>query len=175
MAVGGRLPQSGRSRLPGVEPVGVAVVADEPDVGPDLVGVHRRPQHPQRLLQVAGLAEEPPAESDPIPGAQVGVMVASSSPGPVLAASAVNARRAWNGVGYWSRVTAPCWSWWMMKLPAGMGWSNASVSSCCSAGSTSSRLAANPSSSTSPTLSLPHPSWVTVCSSSANAGSGLCW
>lgn len=46
------------------------MVCEEPDVGPGLVGVHRRPQHPQRLLQVAGLAEEPPAEPDPYQGAQ---------------------------------------------------------------------------------------------------------
>ena len=40
-----------------IDAVRVAVVGDKPDVGPDLVGVHRSPQHPQRLLQVASLAK----------------------------------------------------------------------------------------------------------------------
>jgi hypothetical protein len=40
-----------------IDAVRVAAIGDEPDVGPDLVGVHRRPHHPQRLLQVASLAK----------------------------------------------------------------------------------------------------------------------
>src|SRR6266545_6147134 len=62
--------QVAHSWLLEVEPLGVAVVADEPDVRPDLVGVHRRPQHPQRLLQVASPTEKPPTQPDRIPGAQ---------------------------------------------------------------------------------------------------------
>ena len=50
----------------------------------------------------------------------VDVMVAPSSPGPVLAASAVNARRAWNGLGYWSTVTTPVAAS-LLVLRAGVG------------------------------------------------------
>jgi hypothetical protein len=106
-----------------IEPLGVAVVADEPDVGPDLVGVHRRPQHPQRLLQVAPASprNRPPSPTAyQAPSGPVDVMVASSSPGPVRAASAVKARRAWNGLGYWSTVTTPVAAS-LLVLRAGVG------------------------------------------------------
>jgi hypothetical protein len=44
-----------------IEPLGAAVVADEPDVGPDLVGVHGLAQHDEGLVKVAGFTRESPA------------------------------------------------------------------------------------------------------------------